>query len=242
MAYDPAGNRTTLTDAKGNTIRYAYDENDRLVNITYPDGTSVSYQYDASGRRTAMTDSRGTTTYQYDQLSRLVKEDGPADNDAISYEYDAAGNRTKMTNQNGGSQTLREYDSLNRLKSETMSKGGPTGTVYYSAGYNYDSVGNRTSMNKYQSKPASTGKPDAWDIEKGSSNVIIAIVDTGCELTHPDLAEKFVAGYDFVNNDSDPSDDNGHGTFCAGIAAANTNNSVGTAGVDWGSRHAGEGS
>lgn len=71
----------------------------------------------------------------------------------------------------------------------------------------------------------------AWDINQGDPNVIIAIVDTGINAGHADLSGKIVPGYDFVNNDADPHDDNGHGTHCAGIAAAKTNNAVGIAGV-----------
>lgn len=84
--------------------------------------------------------------------------------------------------------------------------------------------------------------PEAWDVEQGSSNVIIAIVDTGVSLNHPDLDGKLVAGYDYYGDppfyapDSDPSDENGHGTYVAGIAAAETNNSQGVAGVSWHSR------
>lgn len=71
----------------------------------------------------------------------------------------------------------------------------------------------------------------AWDVNQGSSSVIIAIVDTGINMGHTDLSGKIVAGWDYVNNDADASDDNGHGTHCAGIAAAKTNNAVGIAGV-----------
>jgi thermitase len=71
----------------------------------------------------------------------------------------------------------------------------------------------------------------AWDLTFGSSAIKIAIVDTGVDKFHSDLAGKLTAGYDFVNNDSDADDDNGHGTHCAGIAAAATNNGVGIAGV-----------
>lgn len=78
--------------------------------------------------------------------------------------------------------------------------------------------------------------PEAWDKTTGSSSIVIAVLDTGVDLTHPDLAGKIVAGYDFVNGDSNPSDDNGHGTHVAGIAAATTNNGVGVVGVSWGSR------
>lgn len=73
--------------------------------------------------------------------------------------------------------------------------------------------------------------PAAWDITRGSSSIVIAIIDTGVDKAHSDLKNKLVAGYDFVNNDADPNDDHGHGTHCAGIAAGITNNRLGIAGV-----------
>ncbi len=78
--------------------------------------------------------------------------------------------------------------------------------------------------------------PTGWTVTTGSTGVVIAIIDTGVDTGHSDLAAKLVPGYDFVNNDSNPNDDNGHGTHCAGIAAALTNNAVGIAGVDWNAR------
>lgn len=60
---------------------------------------------------------------------------------------------------------------------------------------------------------------------------VIAIVDSGIAETHPDLNDKLVPGYDFVNNDNDPHDIYGHGTHVAGIAAAETDNLEGIAGV-----------
>jgi subtilisin family serine protease len=78
--------------------------------------------------------------------------------------------------------------------------------------------------------------PQGWDYSTGSSAVTIAIVDTGVDLSHPDLAGKLVPGYDFVNGDTIPQDDNGHGTHVAGIAAASGNNGIGVAGVSWGAR------
>ena len=78
--------------------------------------------------------------------------------------------------------------------------------------------------------------PAAWEITTGSSSVTIAIVDTGVDLFHPDLSGKLVKGYDFVNDDSNPQDDHGHGTHVAGIAAARTNNGTGVAGLAWGAR------
>ncbi|MEN6356718.1 MAG: S8 family serine peptidase [Armatimonadota bacterium] len=81
--------------------------------------------------------------------------------------------------------------------------------------------------------------PDAWDVTTGSSSVIIAMVDTGVYTDHEDLASKIVAGHNFVTgapNPNDANDDNGHGTFTAGIAAAQTNNNIGIAGVSWGAK------
>lgn len=71
---------------------------------------------------------------------------------------------------------------------------------------------------------------DAWEVTRGSPNVVIAIIDTGIQLDHPDLDDKLVSGYDFVGNDTTPDDGNGHGTHVAGTAAAETNNRLGGAG------------
>jgi uncharacterized protein YkwD len=66
---------------------------------------------------------------------------------------------------------------------------------------------------------------------------VIAILDTGADFTHPDLATKFVShGRDFVNNDNDASDDNGHGTHVSGIIGAATNNGQGVAGIGYNTR------
>jgi subtilisin family serine protease len=72
----------------------------------------------------------------------------------------------------------------------------------------------------------------SWDTYRGSTEVVIAIIDTGIDYNHPDLAANYKSGgYDWVNNDPNPMDDNSHGTHCAGIAAAVLNNALGVAGV-----------
>jgi subtilisin family serine protease len=77
----------------------------------------------------------------------------------------------------------------------------------------------------------------AWDYAKGDPNVLIAILDSGVDYTHPDLINKVIShGKDFVNNDDDAFDDHWHGTHVAGIIAAATNNSEGIAGVAWNCR------
>ena len=68
------------------------------------------------------------------------------------------------------------------------------------------------------------GANDVWnyhdinDKNIAGYGIRIAIIDTGVDYNHPDLNKNYVGGYDFVNDDNDPMDDNGHGTHCAGIA------------------------
>jgi thermitase len=72
----------------------------------------------------------------------------------------------------------------------------------------------------------------AWDLRPGG-NGMIAIVDTGVDSGHPDLSSNInlSLGYDFINSDNNPDDDNGHGTFVAGIASAVINNGQGISGI-----------
>jgi len=77
--------------------------------------------------------------------------------------------------------------------------------------------------------------PKGWDLTTGSATITIAVIDTGIDEIHPELASKIVSGWDFVDSDSNPHDTNGHGTHVAGIAAAIANNG-GIAGVSWGAR------
>lgn len=74
------------------------------------------------------------------------------------------------------------------------------------------------------------GAEPAWAVSKGAG-VMIAVIDSGVDTNHPDLQGQLLPGFDFVSNDSDPKDENGHGTLMTGIAAAVTGNKVGIASV-----------
>ncbi len=77
--------------------------------------------------------------------------------------------------------------------------------------------------------------PQAWNITTGSSQVRIAVLDTGVDTGHPDLGTNVDtdAGYNFVDNNTDTNDRHGHGTHVAGTIGADTNNNLGVAGVMW---------
>lgn len=79
--------------------------------------------------------------------------------------------------------------------------------------------------------PQLIGAEAAWDITTGSAEVVIAVADSGIARAHPEFSGRLLPGYDFVNEDSDPSDDSGHGTHAAGVIAAAMNNGLGTTGL-----------
>ncbi len=86
-----------------------------------------------------------------------------------------------------------------------------------------------------QTLPWGVNRIDADQVWGGTSGytgsgIQVAVVDTGIDTEHPDLQDNYLGGYDFVNDDSDPSDDNGHGTHVAGTIAA-VDNTVGVIGV-----------
>jgi hypothetical protein len=103
---------------------------------------------------------------------------------------------------------------------------------------------------------ADINAPEAWDIATGTGSIVVAVIDTGVDYTHPDLMDNMwvneaefngkpgvdddgngyiddIYGYDFVNNDGNPMDDHYHGTHCAGTVGAVGDNAQGVVGVCW---------
>ena len=84
---------------------------------------------------------------------------------------------------------------------------------------------------------ADIAAPEAWGITTGDPNVVIAVVDSGVDVNHPDLIDNLVSGYDFWEGDDLPMSTldsvNRHGTACAGLISARGDNIIGIAGVTW---------
>lgn len=110
-------------------------------------------------------------------------------------------------------------------------KGGLASYIEPNMRYQIDAVPNDPELSK-QWGLSKIEADWAWNTTVGSHSILVAVVDTGIDWHHPDLAANYVAlGYDWVNNDPYPMDDNGHGTHCAGVIAATINNSIGIAGL-----------
>lgn len=73
---------------------------------------------------------------------------------------------------------------------------------------------------------------EGWQITRGSSSVVVAILDSGIDADHPEFQGRLLPGYDFVEGDADPDADHPHGKWVASILAANADNNFGGAGVD----------
>jgi subtilisin family serine protease len=80
---------------------------------------------------------------------------------------------------------------------------------------------------------AKVGAPGAWSVTTGSPHVVVAVLDTGIDALHPDLAGAVLPGWDAVNEDADAGDDHGHGTAVAGVIAARSDNGIGVTGACW---------
>ncbi|MDP1679825.1 MAG: S8 family serine peptidase [Candidatus Nitrotoga sp.] len=120
-------------------------------------------------------------------------------------------------------EVMRELKKDNRLKYVELDM-----AVTHDAAVSDPSYSSSWALPKIQA-------PLAWDSANGSG-VTIAILDTGVDITHPDLAPNIVPGWNTYDNNSNTTDVYGHGTMVAGTAAMAANNSMGSAGVAWGAK------
>ncbi|MBS1985152.1 MAG: S8 family serine peptidase [Bdellovibrionales bacterium] len=116
----------------------------------------------------------------------------------------------------------------------------PNDSLFSSLWGMYNS-GQKDSAGKTGVGGADISATKAWTISKGSRNVVVAVVDTGFDYTHPDLKDNAwskagqptVHGYNAITDKLDPMDDNLHGTHCSGTIGAVGDNGAGVAGVNW---------
>jgi subtilisin family serine protease len=151
-----------------------------------------------------------------------------------------------------------EYAQLNYLQSLHLTPNDPN---YYPEQWALHNDSQWYPVPGGGSKSGTTGcdanAPEAWDLNTGSSEVIVAVIDTGVDYNHLDLEDNMwenpneipdngiddddngyiddIYGYDFDFSDDDrrPSDYYGHGTHCAGIIAADGNNGIDVTGINW---------
>ena len=154
--YTPTGLRNTVVDTAQNANQatlYNYDQRDRVIQITQPDGGSnpraVRYQYDALGNRTVMTltvagNAVSVTGYGYDLANRLISVTNPSQfSGTATYNYDSLGLRTQLILPNGV-RTNYNYDTLNRLINITQTNAASA--ILASYAYRLDAEGNRLKV------------------------------------------------------------------------------------------------
>ena len=136
--YDAMGNRTVITNARGFTTTYVYDDLNRRTQMQDALGNLTRYGYDAVGNQTVITDANTIITiFDYDDVYRLTDITYSDSTPDVTFTYDKVGNRETMLD--GTGTTTYGYDKLNRL---TSVNDGASQQV----GYGYDEIGNRTSL------------------------------------------------------------------------------------------------
>ena len=97
----------------------------------------------------------------------------------------------------------------------------------------YHNIGQIIVGNISGTPDADIDAPEAWDVATGNREIVVAILDTGIDLSRSDLSQRVRGGFDFANGDSNPQDDNGHGTAVASVIGAMGNNGSGMTGLNW---------
>ncbi|MFH1982441.1 MAG: S8 family serine peptidase [Pseudomonadota bacterium] len=271
FAYEPKTGRYRIVDVQG------FNSSDSRHNrVDIPSNNAESSSSDAGlsqkipreplsipvaavggGNLVSPTDSQGRLLYKPGEV--LVQFKPAVPREKVDTLVDALGGK------------LLSWLSAARLATVKVPPGMPELTAvraFYASGLveiaerhvlRYPSVTPDDPLYSDQWAPAVMSAEKAWQFSQGSPDVLIAVVDTGIDYTHPDIAANRyrnaaelngssgvdddangyiddIYGWDFADNDALPMDTFGHGTHVAGIAAAVGNNGVGVAGVSWHSK------
>jgi thermitase len=166
----------------------------------------------------------GTSTRMKATADRLNKKFGTQLEDSITQ------TDTILLKTNNEADTSEIIKKINSSKDADVQLAGPNYKVYAMMDINDPMSTDQYALDRVQAR-------QAWDITEGDPETIIAIVDTGIDLTHPDLKDKLLPGFSALkdkvddHNQTKGGDDNGHGTHCAGIAAGIGNNGQGISGM-----------
>jgi RHS repeat-associated protein len=144
FTYDGYGRLLTATDGAGRKTTYAYDNDDRVIQVSYSDGTpKETFAYDHAGDMYQRVDASGTTTWQFDKRNLAWDRVSTSGGGDLSYGYDAAGNMKTLTDGRG---TVKyTYDSRELLQSMTDASGKPWTFSYDDDGRRTDTYFNKTS-------------------------------------------------------------------------------------------------
>jgi RHS repeat-associated protein len=152
MAYDSSGRLMNLVDARGNAgvpadhrTSWTYNDGDQVLSVTNARGKSVSYTYDDAARRHTMVTPDGTTTFYYDNANRLTKTTSPRSGDELRT-YTNDGLLASVTSPEGAEQTFG-YDNAGQLTSLVEPRGNTAGATVndFKWTYTYDDAGNRST-------------------------------------------------------------------------------------------------
>ena len=123
-----------------------------------------------------------------------------------------------------------QEETSNKDDSSQSDSGATTSTA---ADITTNFMPNDNLYSKYQWNLPLIETVQGWQLTRGSKDVIVAVVDTGADLKHPDLSNKLLPGYNVISDNDNPQDDVGHGTHVTGVISALVNNNLGVAGMTW---------
>ncbi|GIW98483.1 MAG: hypothetical protein KatS3mg111_1816 [Pirellulaceae bacterium] len=188
ITYSPTGRPTSIQNHLGITA-FAYDERDRLVQLTQFDSRTINYRYDDAGNITEVVTPSGTTEYVYDSLNRVTTLND-VQNGVTAFTYDAAGNLVRREYPNGTYQAWL-YTGVGRVSQIEV---GTMTTVLERLTYEFDTAGRRTSVMDVD------GRRTSYRYDAGG-RLVVETIDA------PNATRRIITyGYDAVGNRIDRVD------------------------------------